>query len=173
MNFVNIRGSKRTGKILANAVSLQLLLPADIHRIECRFKNNGGTNPAYLSNGKIEVMDTLGAAITVGGTTLTNTTASTLAVNDVVLVEQEFMLVTACPTSTTNTVTRGYQSTTAVPHASGLTLWASRTHAAANADAGYNIAKSGGELIDLSSNDAWYVISTGGTTDVEYLVITK
>ena len=173
MNFVNIRGSKRTGKILANAVSLQLLLPADIHRIECRFKNNGGTNPAYLSNGKIEVMDTLGAAITVGGTTLTNTTASTLAVNDVVLVEQEFMLVTACPTSTTNTVTRGYQSTTAVAHATALTLWASRTHAAANADAGYNIAKSGGELIDLSSNDAWYVISTGGTTDVEYLVITK
>ncbi len=173
MNFVNIRGSKRTGKILANAVSLQLLLPADIHRIECRFKNNGGTNPAYLSNGKIEVMDTLGAALTAAGVTLTNTTASTLAVNDVVLVEQELMLVTACPTSTTNTVTRGYQSTTAVAHATALTLWASRTHAAANADAGYNIAKSGGELIDLSSNDAWYVISTGGTTDVEYLVITK
>ena len=173
MNFVNIRGSKRTGKILANAVSLQLLLPADIHRIECRFKNNGGTNPAYLSNGKIEVMDTLGAAITVGGTTLTNTTASTLAVNDVVLVEQEFMLVTALPTTTTSTVTRGYLGTTAVPHVTLSTIWASRTHAAANADAGYNIAKSGGELIDLSSNDAWYVISTGGTTDVEYLVITK
>jgi len=83
------------------------------------------------------------------------------------------MLVTALPTTTTSTVTRGYLNTTAVPHASGLTLWASRTHAAANADAGYNIAKSGGELIDLSSNDAWYVISTGGTTDVEYLVITK
>ena len=172
MNFVNIRGPKRTGKITATT-SLQLLLPADIHRIECRFKNNGGTNPAYLSNGKIEVMDTLGAALTAADTTLTNTTASTLAVNDVVLVEQELMLVTACPTSTTNTVTRGYLSTTAVAHATALTLWASRTHAAANADAGYNIAKSGGELIDLSSNDAWYVISTGGTTDVEYLVITK
>ena len=172
MNFVNIRGPKRTGKILATT-SLQLLLPADIHRIECRFKNNGGTNPAYLSNGKIEVMDTLGAAITVGGTTLTNTTASTLAVNDVVLVEQELMLVTALPTTTTSTVTRGYLGTTAVPHVTLSTIWASRTHAAANADAGYNIAKSGGELIDLSSNDAWYVISTGGTTDVEYLVITK
>ena len=172
MNFVNIRGPKRTGKITATT-SLQLLLPADIHRVECRFKNLGGTNPAYLSNGKIEVMDTLGAAITVSGTTLTNTTASTLAVNDVVLVEKELMLVTALPTTTTSTVTRGYLSTTAVPHASGLTLWASRTHAAANADAGYNIAKSGGELIDLSSNDAWYVISTGGTTDVEYLVVTK
>ena len=172
MNFVNIRGPKRTGKILATT-SLQLLLPADIHRIECRFKNNGGTNPAYLSNGKIEVMDTLGAAITVGGTTLTNTTASTLAVNDVVLVERELMLVTALPTTTTSTVTRGYLGTTAVPHVTLSTIWASRTHAAANADAGYNIAKSGGELIDLSSNDAWYVISTGGTTDVEYLVITK
>ena len=172
MNFVNIRGPKRTGKIIATT-SLQLLLPADIHRIECRFKNNGGTNPAYLSNGKIEVMDTLGAAITVGGTTLTNTTASTLAVNDVVLVEQELMLVTALPTTTTSTVTRGYLGTTAVPHVTLSTIWASRTHAAANADAGYNIAKSGGELIDLSSNDAWYVISTGGTTDVEYLVITK
>ena len=172
MNFVNIRGPKRTGKISATT-SLQLLLPADIHRIECRFKNNGGTNPAYLSNGKIEVMDTLGAAITVGGTTLTNTTASTLAVNDVVLVEQELMLVTALPTTTTSTVTRGYLGTTAVPHVTLSTIWASRTHAAANADAGYNIAKSGGELIDLSSNDAWYVISTGGTTDVEYLVITK
>ena len=172
MNFVNIRGPKRTGKITATT-SLQLLLPADIHRIECRFKNNGGTNPAYLSNGKIEVMDTLGAAITVGGTTLTNTTASTLAVNDVVLVEQELMLVTALPTTTTSTVTRGYLGTTAVPHVTLSTIWASRTHAAANADAGYNIAKSGGELIDLSSNDAWYVISTGGTTDVEYLVITK
>ena len=172
MNFVNIRGPKRTGKITATT-SLQLLLPADIHRIECRFKNNGGTNPAYLSNGKIEVMDTLGAAITVGGTTLTNTTASTLAVNDVVLVERELMLVTALPTTTTSTVTRGYLGTTAVPHVTLSTIWASRTHAAANADAGYNIAKSGGELIDLSSNDAWYVISTGGTTDVEYLVITK
>ena len=172
MNFVNIRGPKRTGKILATT-SLQLLLPADIHRIECRFKNNGGTNPANLRNGKIEVMDTLGAAITVGGTTLTNTTASTLAVNDVVLVEQELMLVTALPTTTTSTVTRGYLGTTAVPHVTLSTIWASRTHAAANADAGYNIAKSGGELIDLSSNDAWYVISTGGTTDVEYLVITK
>ena len=172
MNFVNIRGPKRTGKITATT-SLQLLLPVDIHRVECRFKNLGGTYPAYLSNGKIEVMDTLGAAITVGGTTLTNTTASTLAVNDVVLVEKELMLVTALPTTTTSTVTRGYLGTTAVPHVTLSTIWASRTHAAANADAGYNIAKSGGELIDLSSNDAWYVISTGGTTDVEYLVITK
>ena len=171
MNFVNIRGPKRTGKILATT-SLQLLLPADIHRIECRFKNNGGTNPAYLSNGKIEVMDTLGAAITVGGTTLTNTTASTLAVNDVVLVEKELMLVTALPTTTTSTVTRGHLSTTAVAHATALTLYASRTHVTANVTYGYKLA-GGGELIDLSSWDAWYVLSTGGNADVQFEVVTK
>ena len=173
MNFVNVRGPKRTGRITANATSLQLLLPADVHRVECRFKNIDGTNPAYLSNGKVEVMDTLGAAITISGVTLTNTTASTLAVNDVLLVDQEFMLVTACPTSTTNTVTRAYAGSIAAVHSSGATVWASRTHTSSNATFGYNIPKSGGELIDLSSNDAWYVISTGAAVDVEYLVITK
>ena len=171
MNFVNIRGPKRTGKILATT-SLKLLLPFDIHRVECRFKNLGGTNPAYLSNGKIEVMDTLGAAITVGGTTLTNTTASTLAVNDVVLVEKELMLVTALPTTTTSTVTRGYLSTTAVTHVTGLTLYASRTHVTANVTYGYKLS-GGSELIDLSSWDAWYVLSTGGNADVQFEVVTK
>ena len=173
MNFVNVRGPKRTGRITANATSLQLLLPADVHRVECRFKNIDGTNPAYLSNGKVEVMDTLGAAITISGVTLTNTTASTLAVNDVLLVDQEFMLVTACPTSTTNTVTRAYAGSIAAVHSSGATVWASHTHTSSNATFGYQLSKSGGELIDLSSNDAWYVISTGADVQVEYLVITK
>jgi len=87
MNFVNIRGPKRFGKITANTSTLQLILPQDIHRIECRFKNIEATNPVYLSNGKIELMDSTAAALTASGTTLTNTTASTLAVNDVVRVE--------------------------------------------------------------------------------------
>jgi hypothetical protein len=171
MNVVNIRGDKRVGKITATT-SLQLLLPANVHRIEVRFKNIASSNPVYLSNGKIELMDTTAAALSASGTTLTNTTASVLAVNDVVRLEDEFVLVTACPTSTTSTITRGYLNTTAVAHATGLTLYASRTHAAANADYGYKLA-SGTELIDLSSNDAWYVLSTGGNADVEYVVITK
>ena len=173
MNFVNIRGPKRTGKITANAVTLKLLLPYDVHRVECRFKNIDATNPAYLSNGKVEVMDTLGADLTVSGVTLTNTIASTLAVNDVVQVDQEFMLVTACPTSTTNTVTRAYAGSIAAVHSSGATLWASHTHTSSNPTFGYKLSKDGGELIDLSSNDAWYVISTGADVQVEYLVITK
>lgn len=173
MNFVNVRGPKRTGKITATHVSLQLLLPFNIHRVECRFKNIDGTNPAYLSNGKVEVMDTLGADITISGVTLTNTTASTLAVNDVLLVDQEFMLVTALPTTTTNTVTRAYAGSAAAVHSSGATVWASRTHTSSNPTFGYKLSKDGGELIDLSSNDAWYVISTGAAVDVEYLVITK
>ena len=169
MNFVNVRGPKRTGKITATT-SLQLLLPADVHRVECRFKNLGGTNPAYLSNGKIEVMDVTGAAVTVAATTVT--TVTTTIVGDVLLIDSEQMLVTAVVT-TTATVTRAYAGTTAATHLSGATIWISRTHSATYAESGYNIAKSGGELIDLSSNDAWYVISTGGPTDVEYLVITK
>ncbi len=172
MNFVNIRGPKRFGKITANTSTLQLILPQDIHRIECRFKNIEATNPVYLSNGKIELMDSTAAALTASGTTLTNTTASTLAVNDVVRVEDELMLVTALPTTTTSTVTRGHLSTTAVTHVTGLTLYASRTHVTANVTYGYKLA-GGGELIDLSSWDAWYVLSTGGNADVEFEVITK
>ena len=169
MNFVNVRGPKRTGKITANAVSLQLLLPADIHRVECRFKNIDGTNPAYLSNGKIEVMDVTGAAVTVAATTVT--TVTTTIVGDVLRIDQEQMLVTAVVT-TTATVTRAYAGTTAATHLSGATIWISRAHSATYADSGWQL-KSGIELIDLSSNDAWYVISTGGNADVEYLVITK
>jgi len=84
----------------------------------------------------------------------------------------EQMLVTAVVT-TTATVTRAYAGTTATVHGSGDTIWISRTHTSSNPTFGYQLAKSGGELIDLSSNDAWYVISTGGTVEVEYLVITK
>ena len=169
MNFVNIRGPKRTGKITANAVTLQLLLPANVHRVECRFKNIDGTNPAYLSNGKIEVMDVTGAAVTIAATTVT--TVTTTIVGDVLLIGTEQMLVTAVVT-TTATVTRAYAGTTATVHGSGDTIWISRTHSATYADSGWQI-KSGIELIDLSSNDAWYVISTGGNADVEYLVVTK
>ena len=172
MNIVNIRGPKRTGKITANITSLQLVLPADVHRIELRFKNIETSNPVYLSNGYIELMNTTAAAITVSGVTLTNTTASTLAINDVVRVEDELMLVTALPTSTTSTVTRAYAGTTAVPHATALTLWAKRAHAAAVVTYGYKLA-AGGELIDLSSNDAWYVLSTTGDAELEWEVVTK
>jgi hypothetical protein len=172
MNIVNIRGPKRIGKITATTAALQLILPADVHRIELRFKNIEATNPVYLSNGSIELMDTTAAAITVSGVTLTNTTASTLAVNDIVRVEDELMLVTALPTSTTSTVTRGYLSTTAVAHVTALTLWAKRAHVTANVTYGYKLA-GGGELIDLSSSDAWYVLSTGGNADVEWEVVTK
>ena len=171
MNIVNIRGAKRTGKITATT-SLQLLLPANVHRIEVRFKNIAAANPVYLSNGKIELMDTTAAVLSASGTTLTNTTANLLAVNDVVRLDDELVLVTALPTTTTSTITRGHLNTTAVAHATSLTFYASRTHAAANAEYGYKLAF-GTEMIDLSSNDAWYVLSTGGTADVEYLLITK
>ena len=171
MNFVNVRGPKRTGKITATT-TLKLVLPADIHRVECRFRNIAASQAAYLSNGSIEVMDTTAAALDSSGVTLTNTTASTLAVNDVVRVENEEMLVTALPTSTTSTVTRGYNSTTAVAHATGLTLWAKRTHTTSNATFGYKLA-SGGELIDLSSNDAWYVVTDTSTAEVEWELIAK
>ena len=170
MNFVNVRGPKRTGKITANAVSLQLLLPADIHRVECRFKNIAATNPVYLSNGNVEVMDVTGAAVTVAATTVT--TVTTTIVGDVLRIDQEQMLVTAVVT-TTATVTRAYAGTTAATHLSGATIWISRTHTSSNPTFGYQLSKSGGELIDLSSNDAWYVISTGADVQVEYLVITK
>ena len=168
MNVVNIRGPKRTGKITATT-SLQLLLPADVHRVECRFKNIAATNPVYLSNGKIEVMDVTGAAVTIAATTVT--TVTTTIVGDVLLIGTEQMLVTAVVT-TTATVTRAYAGTTAAVHGSGATIWISRTHSATYADSGWQL-KSGIELIDLSSNDAWYVISTGGNADVEYLVVTK
>ena len=170
MNFVNVRGPKRTGRITANATNLQLLLPADIHRVECRFKNIAATNPVYLSNGNVEVMDVTGAAVTVAATTVT--TVTTTIVGDVLRIDQEQMLVTAVVT-TTATVTRAYAGTTAATHLSGATIWISRTHTSSNPTFGYQLSKSGGELIDLSSNDAWYVISTGADVQVEYLVITK
>ena len=168
MNFVNVRGPKRTGKITATT-SLQLLLPADIHRVECRFKNIAASQAAYLSNGSIEAMDVTGAAVTVGATTVT--TVTTTVVGDVLRIDSEQMLVTAVAT-TTATVTRAYAGTTATTHLSGATIWISRAHTTSNATFGYKLA-SGGELIDLSSNDAWYVVTDTSTAEVEYLVITK
>ncbi len=62
----------------------------------------------------------LGAAISdTTGTTVTVGDSSIFAVNDLIQVDSEIFLVTAVPTSTTLTVTRGYFSTTAATHDNG------------------------------------------------------
>lgn len=59
----------------------------------------------------------LGAAISdTTGTTVTVGDSSIFTVNDLIQVDSEIFLVTAVPTSTTLTVTRGYFSTTAATH---------------------------------------------------------
>lgn len=57
------------------------------------------------------------------GTTLTIADSSIYTVGDVVQVEDEFMLITATPTATTATVSRGYAGTSAATHLISLPLY--------------------------------------------------
>jgi hypothetical protein len=66
----------------------------------------------------------LGAAVAdTTTTTITVGDSSIFTVNDLIQVDDEIMLVTAVPTSTTLTVTRGYYSTTAATHDNGTDVY--------------------------------------------------
>jgi hypothetical protein len=69
------------------------------------------------------------------GTTMTIADSSIYDIGDVVQIENELMLITAIPSATTATVTRGYASTTAVAHANSTPVYLvsnSRTGAEVN-----------------------------------------
>lgn len=76
------------------------------------------TSPTSLA---IQVADTLAAAATAAQTTLTVSNGAWFAVNDVILVDSEYMLVTDI-SSNILTVSRGYESTTPVTHAAGANV---------------------------------------------------
>lgn len=67
-------------------------------------------------------LDTASASISSGGTTLTIGDSTKYAVNWLIQLDQETMRVTALPSSTTLTVIRGAQGTTAASHASATTI---------------------------------------------------
>ena len=81
---------------------------------------NGSSNANHASGATVDITTTLSANITAAQTTITVNSGASIANNDVLLVDAEQMQVTAGGGTTSLTVTRGFNGSTAATHLGGL-----------------------------------------------------
>jgi hypothetical protein len=103
-----------------HAENIELFTTEYEYDVPARFAYIKEIRVGDLTAGNADTLDSgtdLGAAIAdTTATTITVGDSSIFTVNDLIQVDDEIMLVTAVPSSTTLTVTRGYFSTTAATH---------------------------------------------------------